>query len=71
MYTVVTPHMGIDKCRLEFLLSLKVLIFNGLKFHKEFCITLSQLRHFLKHNAISREIIVNTFVISRCFLKQF
>lgn len=35
IYTAVTPHMGIDKCRLEFLLSLKVVMLKRLEFHKE------------------------------------
>lgn len=43
IYVVVAPHRGIDKCRLEFLLSLKVVIVQGLKFHKELYVTLLQL----------------------------
>lgn len=44
IYTAVTPHMGIDKCRLEFLLSLKVVMLKRLEFHKEeLYATLSQL----------------------------
>lgn len=68
-----TSSQGIDKRRLAFLLSLKVLILDGLKFHRGLCVTLLQLMALLKQNpiAISRGIIVNTFEISRCFLKQF
>lgn len=44
IYTAVTPHMGIDKCSLEFLLSLKVVMLKRLEFHKEeLYATLSQL----------------------------
>lgn len=43
IYTAVTPHMGIDKCRLEFLLSLKVVMLERLEFHKEELYALSQL----------------------------
>lgn len=35
IYTAVTPHMGIDKCGLEFLLSLKVVMLKRVEFHKE------------------------------------
>lgn len=44
IYTAVTPHRGIDKCSLEFLLSLKVVMLKRLEFHKEeLYATLSQL----------------------------